>query len=54
MLMQMGGSEADASMLRRTEEAYSQLKADFAQLAGKYTSLKTKHSTLSGLGCWIY
>ncbi len=43
--MQMKGSEADAAMMKRTEEAYSQLKADFAQLAAKYMKLKQKEAS---------
>jgi hypothetical protein len=48
MLMQMSGSEADSAMLRRTEENYSQLKAELNQLATKYLQLQKKDSKIDG------
>ncbi len=49
MLMQMSGSEADAAMLRRTEESLSQAKAEIAQLAAKYLQLQQKDGRRTGM-----
>ena len=46
--MQMSGSEADTAMLRRTEENYSQLKAELNQLAAKYLQLQKKDGKVDG------
>jgi hypothetical protein len=48
MLMQMSGSEADTAMLRRTEENYSQLKAELNPLAAKYLQLQKKDGKVDG------
>ena len=49
MMMQISGSEADAAMLKRTEEAYSQVKSELAQLGAKYLQLQRKDAKRSGL-----
>ncbi len=46
--MQMSGNEADAAMLKRTEEAYSQAKAELAQLGVKYIQLQKKDAERTG------
>lgn len=44
MMMQMSGNEADAAMLKRTEEAYSQAKAELTRLGVKYIQIQKKEA----------
>ena len=49
MLTQMKGNEADSAMLKRTEEALSQTKAELSEIARKYIQLQQKETKRTGM-----
>ena len=54
MLTQMKGNEADSAMLKRTEEALSQTKAELSEIARKYVQLQQKETKRTGTNLLLF